>query len=268
MTTALALSKVTMRYGGVAALDDVSVSVAEGSIHAVIGPNGAGKSSLLNVVSGHARPQRGSLHVAGQDLTGCAAHRIARAGVGRAFQNVAISAHESVLDNLMAARYRLTRAGFAATALGLPGVRREARRHEERVVAIAHLVGLGDKLHSPAGALSYGQRKRVEIARALCTEPRILLLDEPVAGMPASEKWDIAEIVVSARQALGITVVLVEHDLRVVFAMAEEITVLDFGQVIAAGSPDAVVESPAVVAAYLGTHRAAADAGASLARGR
>lgn len=268
MTAALELDGVTMKYGGVVALDDVSVTVADGSIHAIIGPNGAGKSSLLNVVSGHARPQQGTLHVAGQDLTGAPAHRVAQAGVGRAFQNVAVSAHESVLDNLMAARYRLTRAGITATALGLPGVRRESRLHEQRVVEIAHLVGLGDKLYSPAGALSYGQRKRVEIARAMCIEPNVVLLDEPVAGMPAGEKWEIAEIVVSARHALGITVVLVEHDLRVVFAMAEEITVLDFGQVIATGSPEAVIESPAVVAAYLGTHQATADAAASPARGR
>ncbi len=253
MNPALALTDVTLRFGGIIALDSVDLAVLPGTIHAVIGPNGAGKSSLFNVISGHVRPQSGAMRLDGADVTWMKPHLIARRGVGRAFQNIALSAHESVLENLMAARHRLTRAGFITTALGLPASRREDRAHRARVTDVATFVGLGEKLAKPAGTLAYGERKRVEIARALCTEPRVLLLDEPVAGMPVHEKWDVAELVLSVRKALGIAVLLVEHDMPFVLAVSDRVTVLDFGQRIADGTPAQVVESPAVAAAYLGS---------------
>ncbi|WP_203337524.1 ABC transporter ATP-binding protein [Nocardioides limicola] len=252
MTRALTVEGVTLQFGGIRALDDLSFTVEPGTVHAVIGPNGAGKSSTFNVISGHYRPAAGSIRFGDTDLTEMAPHRIAREGIGRAFQNIALSGHATVVDNLMVARHRLTRAGFLATALGLPGARREERIHRERVREIADFVGLGGQLNASAGTLAYGDRKRLEIARALCTEPEILLLDEPAAGMPAFEKWDVASLVLSVRESLGISVVLVEHDMPVVMAIADHITVLDFGRLIAEGTPEEVQSSEAVIAAYLG----------------
>ncbi|MBM6545358.1 ABC transporter ATP-binding protein [Janibacter sp. YIM B02568] len=252
MTRPLSLEDVTLQFGGVRALDDLSFTVEPGTIHAVIGPNGAGKSSTFNVISGHYRPSAGRVTFGDVDLTAMAPHSIADEGIGRAFQNIAISGHASVLDNLMVARHRLTKAGFITTALGLPQVRAEERRHRVRVTEIADFVGLGDHLHSEAGTLSYGDRKRLEIARALASEPEVVLLDEPAAGMPPFEKWDIAALVMSAREHLGISVLIVEHDMPVVMAIADHITVLDFGRGIAHGTPEEIRNDPAVIAAYLG----------------
>lgn len=252
MSARLRLEDVTLRFGGVTALNSLRFEVEPGTVHAVIGPNGAGKSSCFNVISGLYRSTEGRVLLGDAELHRLAPDRIARLGVGRAFQNIALSPHETVLENLMVARHRLTRAGLLATALATPGARREERRHQERVIEIAHFVGLGDMLHSPAGALSYGDRKRVEIARALATEPELLLLDEPVAGMPTYEKWQVADLVTDLRRTLGLTVLLVEHDMPVVMAIADHVTVLDFGRVIADGTPAEVKSSPEVIAAYLG----------------
>ncbi|WP_248963831.1 ABC transporter ATP-binding protein [Sphaerisporangium perillae] len=249
----LRLQRISLRFGGVRALDDLSFTVEPGTVHALIGPNGAGKSSCFNVISGHYHPDDGSVSFGDEDITQLSPHQIARRGVGRAFQNIALSAHETVLDNLMVARHRLTRSGFVATSLGLPRVRHEERRHRERVMEIARFVGLGEKFDRPAGALAYGDRKRVELARALSSEPELLLLDEPAAGMPTHEKWEIAHLVVSVRDALGISVLLVEHDMPMVMAIADRVTVLDFGRRIADGTPTEVQRSPEVIAAYLGS---------------
>jgi branched-chain amino acid transport system ATP-binding protein len=252
MTRLLHLEGITLQFGGIRALDDLSFTVEPGRIHAVIGPNGAGKSSAFNVISGHYRPAAGRVRFGDVDLTGMAPHLVAREGIGRAFQNIALSGGTSVVDNLMVARHRLTRAGFVATALGLPGARKEERIHRGRVREIADFVGLGDKLEARAGTLAYGDRKRLEIARALCTEPEILLLDEPAAGMPTFEKWEVASLVMGVRESLGISVVLIEHDMPIVMAVADRVTVLDFGRCIAEGTPDEVQRSEAVIAAYLG----------------
>jgi branched-chain amino acid transport system ATP-binding protein len=248
---------VSVRFGAIKALSEVSFTVQPGTIHAVIGPNGAGKSTMFNVLSGVYKATDGQVRFGEHRLDLMRPFQIAGIGVARAFQNIALSATQSVAENLMLGRHHLTKAGFIAAGLRLPRATREGRRHGERVAEIAEFLELGDKLNMPVGVLSYGDQKRVEVARALCTEPKMLLLDEPVAGMNADETRRMAAIIVDIREALGLSIVLVEHDMGMVMGIADRVTVLDFGKLIADDSPEQVQNDPEVIRAYLGGDEAA-----------
>jgi branched-chain amino acid transport system ATP-binding protein len=257
----LEIRDVSLRFGGIRALSDISLTVAQGHVHAVIGPNGAGKSSLLNCASGLYRPQDGHILLHTRDEAGNAAthdlarlkpHRIARLGVARSFQNIELFEHLTVLENLMLGRHIHLKRSLPASMIWFGPARRQEVRHREFVEEVIDLLQLQAFRHQPVGALAYGIQKRVELGRALCIEPSLLLLDEPMAGMNAEEKEDMARYILDVHELRGVTVMLIEHDMGVVMDISNRVSVLDFGRLIGAGTPDEVRTNPAVVEAYLG----------------
>ena len=252
----LEIAGVTRRFGGIMAVDDVSLRVARGEICSIIGPNGAGKTSLLNVVSGFYKPDRGKIRLDATDITAARPSRIAALGVARTFQNIALFAGLSVLENIMLGRHVRMRAGALASILFWGPAQREEVAHRARVEALIAFLRLEDVRKQPTAALPYGLRKRVELARALALEPRVLLLDEPMGGMNQQEKEEMARVVLDVNAEWGTTIVLIEHDMAVVMDISDRVAVLDRGRLIAEGTPAVVQRDPAVIAAYLGAgHR-------------
>jgi len=247
----LTLEQITVRFFGLIALDDVSFTVPPGSIHAIIGPNGAGKSTLFNVISGLVRPQLGRISLAGHDITDHDASKRARMGMGRTFQNLRIFSDLSVLENVLTGMHVLLAKSPVWAMLRLPVARREEKQAIEKARAHLEFVGLSARADDLASELPYGDRRRLEIARALALEPRLLMLDEPAAGMGAVERNALHKLIGDVK-ARGITVLLVEHDVNFVMSIADGITVMNFGRKIAHGPPGLVRSDPGVIEAYLG----------------
>jgi len=251
MSALLVVSEVTKRYGGFKALDRCSVSFERGRITGVIGPNGSGKTTLIDLVSGFQPPDRGTIAFAGSPVAGWRPHRLAEAGLARTFQRVRLFAALSVLDNVLVGMHGRTRGGDLGRLLGLPAARASARERAGQARELLERVGLTGVEDRPASALAYGQQRRLEIARALALRPRLLLLDEPVAGMNPAE---VAKLSALFRElhAEGLTMILVEHHLRLVVEVCTRVAVLNYGRKIAEGPPAAVLGDPVVAEAYLG----------------
>ena len=247
----LQVAEVWMQFGGITALKGIGYEVPQGIIQALIGPNGAGKTTLFNCISGMLRPTSGQIIFDGAPIAGTAPHRIARQGISRTFQHVALFRNMTVIENVMVGRHPRTGSGFWASGLRLPTMRREERQIRERAAEALDFVGMSAEAELPAGALPLGKQKIVEIGRALATDPSLILLDEPAGGLNMRETEELGELI-QRLCTRGITVMLVEHDMNLIMEISHRILVLHYGEMLATGTPDEIKNDPAVIQAYLG----------------
>jgi branched-chain amino acid transport system ATP-binding protein len=250
-TVAMTIEQVAVRFGGLVAISDMNFSVGEGEIVSLIGPNGAGKTTAFNVMTGFLVPSAGRVTYRDILLNGLKPHQIADLGLIRTFQRTSVFPNDTVYDNLLIGLHRQVRVRLLDAILGLPGARASERKLRQRASELIEWVGLERRAHDPAGSLSYGEQRLVGVALALAAEPSMLLLDEPVSGMNASETHRIVELIRSIRDR-GITILLVEHDMPMVMTVSDRIVVLNYGRIIAEGTPDVIRNDPAVIEAYLG----------------
>jgi len=249
----LQVESVSLAFGGVQALKNVSFEIQNGEVFSIIGPNGAGKTSMLNCISGRYHPQQGEIRFRGEPITRLKPNQRCNLGIGRTFQNLALFNHMSVLDNIMVGRHHLLKNNFLTGGLyWFSGARREELEHRRQVEEIIDFLEIAHIRKAQAGTLSYGLRKRVELARAVALKPDLILLDEPMAGMNHEEKEDMARYIIDLNEEWGLTVVMIEHDMGVVMDLSHRVMVLDFGQPIAAGLPDEILANELVKKAYLG----------------
>ena len=252
----LQFDHVSKNFGGLQVLQDVSFSVPQGGIFGLIGPNGAGKTTVFNLITGLIRKSGGAITFNGQDLDGVAPHKITRLGIARTFQNIRVFKEMTLLQNVVVGMHDQLDYGVAGVLLNLASFRQAEERARERALELLSWVRLEHKAHALADSLSYGEQRKLEFARALATKPKLLLLDEPVAGMNPSEKTELMAEIVNIKQR-GFSIFLIEHDMRFVMGLCDQIAVLNFGKIIAQGAPDEIKNNPEVIEAYLGKEEAA-----------